>query len=96
MISQQGAHPTSKEWIALYKIQEDKLWVVSASYFKEFSFRPVQFSVVFMGTFPNSIVGLQYLTLSEVKSYARDVELPTTLLHWMSRVRVDKLSCGSA
>ena len=68
MISQQGAHPTSLEWVNLYRIQEDKLleWVVSASYFKEFSFKPVQFSVVIMGTFPKSIVGSQYFTLSEV------------------------------
>ena len=35
------------------KNQEDQLpeWEVSACYFKEFNFGPVQFSVVFMGIF---------------------------------------------
>ena len=34
----------------------------SARYFKEFSFVPIQLNVAFMGTFPNSIVGSQYIT----------------------------------
>ena len=36
MISQHATHTTSKEWIGLYKNQEDKLleWVVSASYLR--------------------------------------------------------------
>ena len=41
--SQQGAHPTSWECVGLTKNQEDELqeWVVSACYFKERSFGPV-------------------------------------------------------
>ena len=37
IISQQGAHPNSQEWIGLYRNQEDELleWVVSASYFRK-------------------------------------------------------------
>lgn len=98
MIIQQGARPASHEWVGLYNNQEDKLsrWVVNASCFKEFSFGLVQFVVVFMGMFPQSSVRSQYFTLSKVKPYARDAELSTTFSGWMSRVRVDKLSCGRA
>ena len=59
-------------------------WVVSAYYFKEFRFGLVQFSVAFIGNFPKFIVGSQYFTLIEVKSYGRDAKHPTTFSSWMS------------
>lgn len=71
-------HPNSQKWVGLCTNQEDEFleWVVSASYFKEVSFGPIQFSVAFMGILPKSIVGLQYFTLSEVKPYVTDAEPP--------------------
>lgn len=38
----------------MYKNPEDVLfkWVATVGYFKEFRFKPVQFSADFMGTFP--------------------------------------------
>lgn len=68
MRSQHGAQPILKEWIGLYKNPEDVLpkWVVNVGYFKEFRFRPVQFSADFMDTLPKFTIGLQYFTLIEV------------------------------
>ena len=71
-------------------------WVVSAYYFKEFSFELVQYSVVFMSTFPKSIVGLQYFTLREIKMYGRDAKSPTAFSDWTTQVRVDRPSRGKA
>ena len=45
-----------------------------------------------MGSFPKSIVGLQYFTLTN----ARHIVPHRAFLGWMSRVRVDGLSRGSA
>lgn len=98
IISQQGAHPVSQKWVGLHRNQEAEFpeWVVSASYFKEFIFGLVQSNVEFMGDFCKSIVGSQYFTLSEIKLNARDAEPFTTFSSWMSRGRVDRLSCGNA
>ena len=62
-------------------------------YLEDFSFGPMEFSARFMGTFLKSIIGLQYFTLSEVKSNARNAVPPMAFSCWMSRLRVDKLSC---
>lgn len=69
--------------------------MVSARYLKEFSFGQVHFSVEFIGASLKSIVGSLYFTVSEFKPYARDTDSPTAFLGWMTRVRVDKLSCSS-
>ena len=62
MLSQDGAEPTSQEWIGLCKILEDIMpkWVVSVGYFKEVNLGPMQFSADFMGTFPKFAIGSQY------------------------------------
>lgn len=98
MCSQLGAQPTSQEWVGLYKNVEDTMheWVLCVGYLKEFSFGPAEFSAEFMGSFPKSIVGFQYFTFIEVKPNARKVVPSTTFLGWMSKVRVDRHSHGSA
>ena len=50
-------------------------WVVCVRYLKDFSFGSVQSRAKFVGTFPKSIVGLQYFTLTEVQPNARNVVL---------------------
>ena len=56
----------------------------------------MQISAEFMGTTPKSSVGSQYFTLTDVKLNVRNVVPPMVFSQWMSRVRVDKLSRGSA
>lgn len=56
----------------------------------------VEFSTEFMGTFLKSTLGLQYVILSKVQPDVRNVVPPTTFLGWMSKVKVDWLSHGSA
>lgn len=48
------AHPTSQQWVGLYRNQEGELleWVVTACYCKEFGFGPIHFSGTFMSIFP--------------------------------------------
>jgi hypothetical protein len=79
MISQHATHTTSKEWVGLYRNQEDKLmeWVVSASYFKEFSFSLVQFSIVCIWAFSiNPISGRNILPLVKLNHMLRLWNLP--------------------
>ena len=82
MVSQHGAYLISHEWVGLYRNQEvDWLeWMVNACHLKEFIIKMVQLSVVFMDTFPKSIVRLQYFALNEVKPYAKDVDTPKSIL----------------
>jgi hypothetical protein len=68
-----------KEWVGLYRNQEDKLmeWVVSASYFKEFSFSLVQFSIVCIWAFSiNPISGRNILPLVKLNHMLRLWNLP--------------------
>ena len=73
MVSQHDAQPTSHEWVGLYNNLEDAFlqWVVSARYFKEFSFGPQHFNAKSMGSSPKSRVGSQYFTLMGVKVNVR-------------------------
>lgn len=98
MLIQHGAQLTSKDWIGLYRNPEDIMpeWVVSDGNFKEFNLGPMQFSAGFMGTFPKSTVGSQYFTLKVVELNARNAAPPVAFSRWMSRVRVDRLTRGSA
>ena len=43
----------------------------------------------------NPLLGCNTLIVSEVKPYARDTYPPTAFSSWMTRVRVNKLSCNS-
>ena len=65
MCSHLRAQPASHNWVGLYRNQENFMpkWIVCVGYFKEFIFGLMQFSVEFMGIFPKSIVGSQYLLL---------------------------------
>lgn len=78
MLIQQEMHPTVREWVGLYKYQEDKLpeCVVSACYFR---LGLVHVSIEFMRISPKSTIGSQYFTLRKVKAYARDAETPQLL-----------------
>lgn len=82
-----------KNGFACLKTQKDMMlkWLCEIPW--GFRFVPMEFSAKFMGTFPKSIVGLQYFTLIEVKSNARNAVPPMALSCWMSRLRVDRLSC---
>ena len=71
-------------------------WVVSASYVKKIILSPVQFSTLFMGTFPKSTIGSQYLTFTKVKPNTQHAAPPMAFPRWMSRVRVDRLSHENA
>ena len=46
--------------------------------------------------FPKFIIGLQYFTLTKVKLNAKNATPPTTFLGWMLRVKVDRMTHGSA
>jgi hypothetical protein len=89
MDSQVGAHPTSHEWVGLYRNQKDVMhtWVACARYFKEFRFGPMQFNAKLMGIFLKPTVGLQYFTLTKVKPNARNAKHPMAFSGWMSRVQ---------
>jgi hypothetical protein len=81
--SQHGAKPTSREWVGLYKNVEDMMpeWVVCVGYLKAFNSGTVEFSAYYMGSFSESMVGLQYFT----RTNARHVVPPTAFLGWVSR-----------
>lgn len=78
MCGQCSAHPTSHEWVGLFRNSKDALskWVVSGGYLKDSIYGPVQFMGEFIGTFPKPNVGLQQLTLMEVNLDARDATPP--------------------
>lgn len=49
-----------------------------------------------MVTYLKSTIGPQHFTLFEVKPNVRNTNPSTTFSHWMTCVKVDKLSRGSA
>ena len=79
-IAKHGAKPTSQEWAGLYETVQDTMleWVVCAGFLKAFRFGPVEPGAELMGSFPSSIVGLQYFTLTEAQPNAKKV-VPLTV-----------------
>lgn len=98
IINQYEATSTSHVWVSLYKNPTCEMpkRVAYAGYFKEFKFKPVQISIKFMSTLPKSTFEFQYFTLIEVKPNVKNAVPSTALSGWMSCVRMDRLSRGSA
>ena len=65
-------------------------------YLKEFRIGSVPLSDDLMGTFPKSTLGLQYFTLTEKKPNVHNAAPPIVFSRWLSCIRVDMLTQGSA
>ena len=78
MLNQQKDQLTSQKWVGFYKNMEDVLheWVVCVGFLKEFSLGHIHLIVEFMGTFPKSTMGLQYFTLTKIKSNTKNAPSP--------------------
>jgi hypothetical protein len=82
MISQQGAHPTSREWVGLTKTKRTncwKGWLMHVTLRNLVSGRSNLVLCIWVFS-PKSMIGSQYFTRSEVRLYAWECGTPHGIL----------------